>query len=283
MNFKSFIHLLRPHQWLKNLMLLFPPFLGGVILHEGILGRAIIPLLSFCLASSSTYIFNDLLDSASDSHHPRKKNRPIASGKISRTVATSIGAVLLVISVFLAQMVSMTFALIVGSYLLLMLAYSAKLKEMAIVDIFCISAGFLLRLEAGGVAFGVKISDWLFLSVFLLSIFLSTGKRIAESRDLTDAAGDHRRSLLDYPPGFLEGTLYMTGSTVLVTYAMYVIKRPMLVYTIPLCTFGLLRFMMLVKSTRYDDPTESLLRDAPLFLVGLIWTGLVGYATYFVQ
>jgi 4-hydroxybenzoate polyprenyltransferase len=279
----TFFQLLRPHQWLKNLMLLFPPFLGGIILQEGMLERAIIPLLAFCLASSSTYVFNDLFDAESDSHHPRKKFRPIAAGEISRPVAFFIGAGLLLVSVFLALMVSTTFTLIVASYLVLTLAYSAKLKEIAIVDIFCIAAGFLLRLEAGGAAFGVKISDWLFLSVFLLSIFLSTGKRIAESRDLTDTAGHHRSSLLEYPKGFLEGTLYMTGSTVLVTYAMYVIKRPMLVYTIPLCTFGLLRFMMLVKSTKYDDPTESLLRDAPLFLVGLMWTGLVGYATYFVH
>jgi len=264
-------------------MLLFPPFLGGTLLKPGLAAQAVLPVAAFCLASSSTYVFNDLFDSKSDSRHPRKKFRPVAAGEISRVSAILIGAGLLVISIFLAQMVSMTFTFIVASYLLLTLTYSAKLKEIAIVDIFCISAAFLLRLEAGGVAFGVKISDWLFLSVFLLSIFLSTGKRIAESRDLTDTAGDHRRSLLDYPPGFLEGTLYMTGSTVLVTYAMYVIKRPMLVYTIPLCTFGLLRFMMLVKSTRYDDPTESLLRDAPLFLVGALWTGLVGYATYFVH
>ncbi len=282
MRVRALFQLLRPQQWVKNLMLLFPPFLGGMILQEGMLQSALIPLLSFCLASSATYVFNDLLDAKSDSHHPRKKFRPIAAGEVSRIAAVFFGTGLLLMSVFLAQTVSVTFALIVSGYLALMLAYSAGLKEMAIVDIFCVAAGFLIRLEAGGAAFGVEISDWLFLSVFLLSIFLSTGKRIAESRDLTDTAGHHRRSLLGYPPGFLEGTLYMTGSTVLVTYAMYVINRPMLVYTIPLCTFGLLRFMMLVKSTKYDDPTESLLRDVPLFLVGLTWTGLVGYATYFV-
>lgn len=282
MRVKTFFQLLRPQQWLKNLMLLFPPFLGGVILQEGMLATAIVPLLSFCLASSATYVFNDLLDSKSDSHHPRKKFRPIAAGEISRPAAVSIGSGLIVLSVFLALAVSTAFTLIVVSYLVLMLAYSLKLKELAIVDIFCIAAGFLLRLEAGGAAFDVEISAWLFLSVFLLAIFLSTGKRIAESRDLAEAAASHRSSLIDYPRGFLEGTLYMTGSTVLVTYAMYVIERPMLVYTVPLCTFGLLRFMMVVKSMKYDDPTESLLRDVPLFLVGVLWTGLVGYATYFV-
>ncbi len=281
MSLQAYIRLLRPAQWLKNLMLLFPPFLGGVLLQEGVLAMAPIPLLSFCLASSSTYVFNDLLDTESDGHHPRKRFRPIAAGDVSRPGAAIFGIGLLVLSVALSLMVSTGFALIVASYLVLMLAYSIKLKELAIVDIFCISGGFLLRLQAGGVAFGVEISDWLFLSVFLLSVFLSTGKRLAESRDLTDTAGYHRRSLLEYPRGFLEGTLYMTGSTVLVTYAMYVIERPMLVYTIPLCTFGLLRFMMVVKSMKYDDPTESLLRDAPLFLVGFLWAGLVGYATYF--
>jgi len=135
-------------------------------------------------------------------------------------------------------------------------------------------------LQAGGAAFGVTISDWLFLSVFLLAIFLSTGKRLCERNTLGDNGGNHRESLLHYPPGLLEGTMYMTGAAVLVTYSMYVIHRPALVYTVPLCTFGLLRFMLLVKSNQYGDPTESLLKDGTLFVVGLFWVVLVGAATY---
>ena len=158
--------------------------------------------------------------------------------------------------------------------------YSIKLKEYPIVDLSCISAGFLFRLQAGGVVFGVDISDWLFLSVFLLSLFLSTGKRLCEKMALGENAGGHRKSLILYPNSFLEGTLYLTGSAVLVTYSMYALQRPALLYTVPLCTFGLLRYMLRVMSGLGGDPTESLLKDMPLFLVGLIWSGMVGWSIY---
>jgi 4-hydroxybenzoate polyprenyltransferase len=150
------------------------------------------------------------------------------------------------------------------------------------VDIFCISAGFLLRLQAGGAAFNVVISEWLFLSVFLLSVFLSTGKRLAEKQRLGVAACHHRKALLAYPEGFLEGVLNMTGGAVLVTYTMYVISRhsALLVYTVPLCCFGLLRYILRVKTGKGGDPTESLTKDVPLLLVGMAWVVMVGWGIY---
>jgi decaprenyl-phosphate phosphoribosyltransferase len=275
-----FMSILRPTQWLKNLMLLFPPFLGGVIFKDGLIKNGIIPLISFCLASSATYILNDILDAASDAHHHTKKFRPIPSGQIKKTSAATLAFLIFVASIILGYRVSHNFLFFLLMYITVAVLYSMKLKEFPIVDLFCISAGFLFRLQAGGVAFGVEISEWLFLSVFLLSLFLSTGKRLCEKNSLGGNAGKHRKSLIFYPDGFLEGTMYMTGAAVLVTYTMYAIQRPALVYTVPICTFGLLRYILRVKSGLGGDPTESLLRDAPLFLVGLIWAGMVGWSIY---
>ncbi|MBK5276965.1 MAG: decaprenyl-phosphate phosphoribosyltransferase [Desulfuromonadales bacterium] len=274
--------LLRIHQWLKNLMLFFPPFLGGTFFSDCLVPRALLPFIAFCTASSATYILNDLFDKENDRHHPEKRTRPIASGGVSAVPALLLVAVLLVCSVLLAWNVSSMFLLMLAVYFVVSLAYSVKLKEIVLVDIFCISAGFLLRLQAGGVAFNVPISEWLFLSVFLLSVFLSTGKRLAEKQRLGDVEHHHRKALLAYPKGFLDGIMYMTGSAVLVTYAMYVISRhsPLLLYSVPLCCFGLLRYILRVQTGKGGDPTESLTQDVPLLIVGVVWAFLVGWGIY---
>ena len=276
----AYLRLLRPTQWLKNLMLFFPPFLGGALLQPGLLQRGTLPFISFCLGSSASYILNDVLDRTNDTHHPRKKERPIPSGRVSLGSACLLAICCLGASLCLAAGVSALFLQILLAYLAVSTCYSLKLKELPVVDLFCISAGFLLRLQAGGAAFGIAISDWLFLSVFLLALFLSVGKRLGEKQNLGDNAGGHRKSLLSYPEGFLQGAMYMTGAAVLVTYTQYVIVRHTMVYTVPLCCFGLLRFIMRVQGGQSGDPTESLLRDAPLFIVGFLWVAMVGWSLY---
>jgi decaprenyl-phosphate phosphoribosyltransferase len=276
----QYLRLLRPTQWLKNLMLFFPPFLGGILLQPGMPGKGVLPVISFCLASSATYVLNDLMDRHNDAHHPVKRERPVASGKVSPPMACILAALLLVGAVVLAAGVSKLFLCILLAYLVISSCYSLKLKELPLVDLFCIASGFLLRLEAGGEAFGIVISDWLFLSVFLLAVFLATGKRLGEKNRLGEKAGGHRKALLSYPKGFLPGTMYMTGGAVLVTYTQYVIARHGLIYTVPLCCFGLLRFIMRVQAGEGGDPTESLVRDLPLFIVGVLWAVMVGWGIY---
>lgn len=272
--------LLRPTQWLKNLMLLFPPFLGGVIFQEGMLRRGIVPIVSFCLASSATYVLNDVLDANDDANHHIKKNRPIPSGEVRKATAAVMAAISLAAALYLGARQTTGFLMLLLAYLAVATAYSLKLKEFPIVDIFCISAGFLFRLQAGGAAFGVPVSEWLFLSVFLLSLFLSTGKRLGEKKLLGEGAGNHRRVLLTYPGGFLEGTMYLTGGAVLVVYTMYVISRHIQIYTVPLCAFGLLHYILRVKTGEEGDPTESLLKDRVLFAVGFLWAVMIGWGVY---
>lgn len=278
----SSLHLLRLRQWLKNLMLFFPPFLGGCMLQSGVALRGVRPFTAFCLASSAIYILNDLCDSASDGQHPTKRLRPLPSGRVSPRAASALAVACALCSVLAAWGSSGTFLFYLAAYGLVSIAYSLCLKDIALVDIFCISAGFLFRLLAGGAVFGLHVSEWLFLSVFLLSIFLSTGKRLAEKRRLGSLAEQHRKVLVAYPKGFLEGAMYMTGGAVLVTYTMYVLTRPagLLIYTVPLCCFGLLRHMLRIQSGADGDPTESLTRDLPLFVVGLLWLVMVGWGIY---
>lgn len=277
-----FFKLLRTRQWLKNLMLFFPPFLGGTLFSDVHASYLLPPFAAFCLVSSATYILNDIFDMEHDRHHPEKCKRAIASGRIAVIPALIFAALLLLSSVLLAWNISDTFVSLLVAYFFVSLAYSLKLKEIVLLDIFCIAAGFMLRLLAGGAAFNVPISKWLFFCVLLLSLFLSTGKRFAEKQRLGGDAHHHRKALQAYPKGFLEGIMYLTGSCVLVTYGMYVLTRhsSLLLYTVPLCCCGLLRYIFRIRSGKSGDPTESLVKDLPLLIVGVLWTGMVGWGIY---
>lgn len=277
---KSYIALMRPRQWLKNLMLFFPPFLAGSLDSLQVVRSGMAPFVCFCLASSGAYVVNDLLDAGRDAMHPKKRSRPLSSGALGRVPAGVFGGLLMVCALALAWRISGPFFVLASLYLGNALLYTLKIKSLPLLDLFSISAGFLLRLLAGGQAFGVVVSDWLFLSVFLLALFLSTGKRLSEKIALGDTAGDHRKSLDSYSELYLQGTMFMTGAVVLVTYTMYVISQKTLIYTVPLCAFGLLRYVLRIESGKSGDPTESLLRDGPLFAVGFLWVMMVGWGIY---
>lgn len=278
---RQLLKLLRPQQWIKNLILFFPPLLGGRIGDLAPLGRVLLLApLAFCLVSSAAYVLNDLLDEEADRSHPQKSRRPLPAGRISRLAAGSVALTVFMGGIVAGSLISLPFVLLLLGYAGIAGCYSFRLKHLPVVDLFCISAGFLLRLHAGGIAFGVPVSDWLFLSVFLLSIFLSAGKRAGEQSLLGGGSGRHRSALDAYPQGFLEGTMIFSGAAALVAYAIYTIAHPRLVYTVPLCAFGLLRYLLRVKQGGGGDPTESLLKDGPLFSVGLLWAVMVGWSLY---
>ena len=281
MKLGAIIRLLRPHQWLKNLLLFFPPFLGGKMTDMSVLFHGISPFVAFCLASSATYVVNDIADSGNDALHVQKRSRPIAAGEITPRTGYFLAFGLGIISLMMTLQLPRLFPCILISYMSLSIAYTFKLKNIVIVDIFCIAVFFLLRLEAGGIAFGVKLSEWLFLSVFLLALFLSTGKRLCERLHLGENAGDHRKALSEYPEGLLDGIMYMTAGAVLVTYTLYVISRHGMVYTVPLCCFGLLRYMYRVKTGRGGDPVYSMIQDPLLCSVSCLWVLMVGFWVYF--
>lgn len=280
MQLTAYITLLRPRQWLKNLMIFFPPFLSGAFPPAVMLTKGVLPFAAFCCVSSAAYLFNDLMDCERDRVHPEKKRRPLPSGQVSPASVVVLIGVFLAAGAFLSLQLPGMFSLYVGLYLVFSVLYSLFLKELPIIDVFCISLGFVLRLYGGGEAFNVLVSDWLFLSVFLLAIFLGFGKRYSERRILGGHAGRHRKNLEDYPEGFLESALYLSGAAVLITYAMYAISKPAMVYTVPLCVFGLMRYLMRIKSGRGGDPTSALLNDLTLLVTGILWVVLVGWCVY---
>ncbi|MGD9950017.1 MAG: decaprenyl-phosphate phosphoribosyltransferase [Desulfobulbus sp.] len=267
-----YLQLLRPKQWLKNLTLVFPPLFGGELFDYEVLGRLIVPILIFCLASSANYAFNDVLDADKDALHPTKRFRPIPAGKVGKNIALLLSALLCAVAVGGALAVSWQFAVVTILYILLMSSYSIWLKHIVLLDIFVIAAGFLLRLEAGGMAAHVSISSWLFLSVFFLSVFLSGGKRLSEKMILCDvSASSHRKTLALYPDFFLDGLMLMTGTAALLTYALYTVDHTHLLYTVPLCCLGLFRYLFWIKTGHSGDPTEALLKDSLLTGISIIW------------
>lgn len=276
----KYFALLRPHQWIKNLLVLFPPFFAGTIVLPGTALNALLVLLVFSAAASSSYIINDIKDLEVDKRHKTKKKRSIANGSVSVHEAFIIALLLLFFSLLASFLVSPFFWIYLLVYLLISFSYTLFFKNIVIVDIFFISAGFVVRVLAGGEAFNVPISDWLFLTVFLVSLFLASGKRMGEMLELGDRASDHRASLAAYSRSFIDGSLWFSASAALVTYSLYTIEQKNgLFYTVPLCAFGLLRYIYIVKEGN-GDPTDVLLSDRQIMAVGLVWALFISFLLY---
>ena len=276
-----FLAILRPRQWIKNLMLFFPPFLSGSLFSSCCVSQfGILSFISFCSVSSALYVFNDLIDIERDELHPIKRLRPLPSRNVSKKLAVIISVSLGSFGLLLSFIAVKQLILYLFLYGLVTVAYTLWFKNVPVVDLFCISCGFLVRLQAGGSVFHVEISEWLFLTVFFLSLFLSSGKRLSEQNLLGASASDHRGSLFGYSEGTLDAMLQITAATVLVTYSMYTISHHQLTYTVPLCTFGLFRYILRIRSGNSGDPTESLLKDVPLLCVSILWALLVGWSIY---
>jgi len=282
----ALVRALRPQQWVKNLFVL-----AALVFARGERGaslfawdddarRTLFALLAFCLGSSSIYLLNDVFDAEQDRKHPEKQHRPIASGALSVPLALFFGAVLLVSAVALglaAEGAPQPVAWILGAYLLLNFFYSWRLKHIVLVDAFCIAAGFLLRVKAGGAAAGAPISHWLMLCTLFLALFLALGKRRAEVELLGEERGEHRASLLAYDRAFLDQMLALLGACAIVTYTMYTVAPETLakfgadnslVYTVPFVVFGLGRYLLLVHVQKGGgNPTR-------LFLGGDLYFGL---------
>lgn len=181
---KSAILLIRPQQWVKNFFVFLPLFFDRHLLDAGYLVPAIVVFFAFSFVASSIYCFNDVWDAELDRLHPKKCKRPVASGKISPTVAYTIMGVLLVFAFvgvatfFRADRQAMTgVAAVLASYFVLNILYCVKLKQIALIDVFIISVGFVLRVVVGGIAAGIYISHWIILMTFLLALFLAFAKR----------------------------------------------------------------------------------------------------------
>jgi len=296
-SWRDWISLLRPAQWTKNGMVLVAYFFARwdpgqrarALGHQPFL-IALLALADFCLLASGVYILNDVLDRGADARHPVKCLRPIAAGKIAPSAALLLAAALLGVSVAGAWLLHPNFGWVVTGYLLLQVGYSCKLKQVAILDVFMIALGFVLRAIAGAAVIDVRISPWLLLCTFLLALFLALCKRRHE-KVLLDGDGErHREALAGYDRYLLDLQIAVTASATLVCYAMYTLSEETvrrfgtnrLGFTIPFVVFGLFRYLELVY--RHDGggrPEQTLLTDRVLIgtMILFLLTALAVFLT----
>lgn len=288
---------LRPQQWSKNVFVLAALVFAAADQGHHVAGvdvvRVVFAFAAFCLASSAVYLVNDLIDVEKDRAHPEKRKRPIASGELPASIAMSSAGVLGVLALVLALLSGKAggVAVVVLAYMVLNLAYTLRLKSIVLVDAFCIATGFLLRVEAGGLAAQAEISHWAYLVTLFLALFLALNKRRAEMMLLGENHAEHRPSLSDYSIGFLDQMTGVLAAVTIVAYTMYTVdpdtarkfgEGHRLIWTVPFVTFGIGRYMVLVQSGKGgDSPTKVFLGGDLWFLINtLAWVGTVVLALF---
>jgi 4-hydroxybenzoate polyprenyltransferase len=243
--------------------------------------RAIAATAAFCLASSFAYVINDIKDRESDRAHPEKKDRPLASGRISVRAAAIEAVVLAVGSLALGQGLSFLVTGIISVYLLLQIFYTVSLKERVLVDVICIALGFVLRAACGAVAIGVVISPWLFICIFTLCLFMGFCKRYSEVVTMGEGvhAASHRVTLLEYTPELLTHLITLSAAIGVIAFLLYGLSERTVeqfgtnyfIYVLPVVVYGVCRFAMLSMKGAYSGPTDIILRDRPFQLTVGIW------------
>ncbi len=274
---RALLRTMRPHQWVKNLFVLAPLVFARELTNGAIAVHGFGAFAVFCVLSSSVYVLNDLVDVEADREHPKKKNRPIASGKLSIEAARTAFVVLLSISIAGGALLGHEFLFLAMAYLILNLAYSFALKKVAYLDVVALAGCYELRVLAGAFAADVPASVYLLVETFLLASFLGLGKRAHELAHL--GTGQTRAALRGYSPTMLRVLLAVTGLATVVTYTVYTLDPHTiamfgtrnLVYTSVFMLVGVGRFVWLIQSADAESPTEAMLRDK-LFVV----TGILG-------
>ena len=270
---KEIIRLIRPHQWIKNLVVLFPIFFGGALGHLESLYEGCITMIAFSFIASSIYCLNDIIDVEDDRRHPKKCNRPLASGRVSIAHGYAIMIVMVILS-----MVSLLFLPdkcvettgVVGFYWVLNVAYCLFLKQHAIIDVCIVAFGFVLRILAGGIATDIRLSKWIVFMTFLLMLFLSFAKRRDDVLRMNETGEAPRKNTIRYNLTFINQAITITASVTLVCYIMYTVSPETianfhtenLYLTSVFVLLGLLRYIQLaVVDKKSGDPTKVILHD----------------------
>jgi decaprenyl-phosphate phosphoribosyltransferase len=280
----KYIQLIRVKQWVKNGFLFIPLFFSGDLFNFSLITDLSLGFLAFSFMASTVYILNDYRDIEADKIHPAKKNRPLASGKVSKTEAIVLLCLFLVLGSSLALFVKIKFAFVLGIYFVMNVMYSLGLKKIAILDMIIISIGFVLRIKAGGVIADIAISQWLMVMVFLLALFLAIAKRRDDIVLKMEQGIDLRKSVKNYNIEFLNSILTLISGIVIVAYLMYTLNTEVmrqfgtyrLYYTVVFVIAGILRYMQLAMvENNTGSPTELLYKDRVLQLAILGW--LISY------
>ena len=281
---KALLKTMRPRQWVTKNVFIFAAivFDKQLFVVDSFL-RTLAGFALFCLISSSVYIFNDIADVEADRQHPEKKNRPIPSGKLPMPAAWTACILLTIITLILAYLLAPSFAYVIGLYFLINVAYSKWLKHIPIIDVFIISAGFVLRVHAGVTLIQVeRFSPWLYVVMTLLSLFLGFGKRRAELALLAQGAGSHRKVLDGYTLPLLDQYIMIVSGTTIVAYSLYTFSAPnvpkndSMMLTIPFVVYTIFRYLYLIEVKHAGGaPEEILLSDRPFQIAMLLWAAAV--------
>ncbi|HEY4104032.1 MAG TPA: decaprenyl-phosphate phosphoribosyltransferase [Polyangiaceae bacterium] len=280
---------LRPHQWIKNVFVLAPVVFAKEVFAKDLLAHAAAAFVVFCLLAGSIYTINDIADVEADRVHPVKRFRPIASGRVPLGWARAFAIALVIFAIAAAASFSLGFFFVAGSYLALNLAYSAKLKRVAYLDVACIATGFVLRVIGGGLATNIQVSNYLLLCTALLALFLGFGKRRHELAVATSKASLQRAALEAYSRRGLDWALGLTALATIATYLSYTLdpRTRTFFHTDALwpstgfVVLGVGRFLQLVRNRpKAESPTQEMLHDGPFVAVLLLWVALVMWVVY---
>ncbi len=280
----GWIRALRPKQWTKNALV----FAALIFAHQfGQPRQVLTSLLAFvlfCALASSVYLVNDLCDLEEDRKHPRKCRRPLAAGIISPTTGLVTALVLLVVALVGFFLLNLPSGILAVVYLALQVLYTLRLKHVVILDVLCVSVGFVLRAAIGATAISVVISPWLLICTILLALFLTLSKRRQELQSWGAGAVDHRPILGEYSPYLLDQMIAVVTASTLMSYCLYTISdrtvhelgTDKLMYTIPFVIYGIFRYLYLVHQREAGEaPDRVLLTDAPLLINVLLYAAAV--------
>jgi 4-hydroxybenzoate polyprenyltransferase len=281
---------MRPKQWTKNVFVWAALLFDQKLFHVGPFLRTLIVFLLFCLISSAVYIINDLVDIEKDRQHPSKCNRPLASGALSPRLALAGAVVIILLSLPVSLWLGSAVAAILYGYLFLMIAYSFWLKNIVIVDVLTISAGFVLRVAAGVVVVqAARFSPWIYVCMVLLALFLAIGKRRQEIVLMQDGSGDTRSILQEYNVKFLDEMLALVSSTTVMAYSLYTFSAPnvptnhTLMLTIPFVLYGLFRYLYLIHVRGETDPPDVVVLKDRALLLDVVLYAVVAFLVFYVR
>lgn len=286
---RGLIVTMRPIQWSKNGFVFAGLLFDQQLTKPEPLARVLVTFVLLCLAASAIYLVNDLVDIERDRLHPRKRQRPLPSGQVPQSWAVATAVMLPAIALLGSLLLTWKLTAVLLAYLALHLAYSFFLKNVVLLDVFAIAAGFILRVVAGIVVIHVaRFSPWLYVCAGLLALFLAIGKRRQELLLLAENAGDVRATYKDYNMPLLDDMLRMVTTGSVLTYMLYTIEAPTIrtngynmMLTIPFVIYGIFRYLYLIHVRGEGSaPDELLFEDVPLLATVVLWVGAVGLVLY---
>lgn len=277
----AIFRLARPKQWSKNLLVLAAPVAAGDLFDSGVAGPTLVAFVAFCLASSSVYCLNDVVDVEADRLHPRKKDRPVAGGEVAERTALVAAVLLGVLALGVAALARPALVALVAVYLVLQLTYSAWLKHEPVMDLSVITGGFLIRAVAGGLAADIEISQWFLLVAGFGSLFIVSGKRYSELHTLGAAQGT-RRSLVRYTDTYLRFVWSMAAAATVMSYSLWAFDQSAgtggpswhLISTAPFVV-GMLRYAVDIDAGTAAEPEDIIAGDRVLQGIGVVWLACV--------